>query len=534
MALPPYSKPMRPKPRRRNSGSLAVPGIAALVAIGIFAIMGFAYTALRRHDQDPHKFTVHRRILHAESAGGEVAGSGQLQGDIGTAVVGEESEQPVLLPGFRHTLAVLTAKGASGKPAWSNKELQAVVEDVIAPVVISRYSPAESATLASFFGATSLPAIAYMKPHCLPATCGNPPVLALATRAGAGALGVNATRLSGPPTSVQEVASWIKRTATRPAILLANDHPSMTVRYRHVVDPLLPDQGKPLGQFDIPPHGRQWIETPLGANWVATDSAAPAVNPPAPFFTVKVKGDTHLLMRGPECNLITEKDCRLPLPHLNIDDNTAKARQRNWDRLKSDIISQKKTTPIFTKNGFEKTRAPPMLYAMLKDFWEQHNRTASNENWTPDNIYVNHDASRFQLVELPEIGTAKSTMFEMIRPTFEKWAGVAPQLPSAIYGVRVYTEGSVLQDHVDRSDTHIISAIINVAQDLDEPWPLEIVGHSMQPAHVVMEPGDMILYEGASCAHGRPTPLKGRFMANVFLHMRPTPEAVAALKASGR
>lgn len=54
----------------------------------------------------------------------------------------------------------------------------------------------------------------------------------------------------------------------------------------------------------------------------------------------QVKGDTHLLMRGPECNLITEKDCRLPLPHLNIDDNTAKARQRNWDRLKSDIISQ--------------------------------------------------------------------------------------------------------------------------------------------------------------------------------------------------
>lgn len=59
----------------------------------------------------------------------------------------------------------------------------------------------------------------------------------------------------------------------RPAILLANDHPSMTVRYRHVVDPLLPDQGKPLGQFDIPPHGRQWIETPLGVG----------THPPLPY-----------------------------------------------------------------------------------------------------------------------------------------------------------------------------------------------------------------------------------------------------------
>ncbi len=34
------------------------------------------------------------------------------------------------------------------------------------------------------------------------------------------------------------------------------------------------------------------------------------------------------------------------------------------------------------------------------------------------------------------------------------------------------------QDHADKPDTHIISAIINVAQDLEEPWPLEIFGHS--------------------------------------------------------
>lgn len=39
---------------------------------------------------------------------------------------------------------------------------------------------------------------------------------------------------------------------------------------------------------------------------------------------------------------------------------------------------------------------------------------------------------------------------------------------------------------------------------------------------------------GASCAHGRPTPLKGRFMANVFLHMRPTPEAIEALRGSSQ
>ena len=194
------------------------------------------------------------------------------------------------------------------------------------------------------------------------------------------------------------------------------------------------------------------------------------------------------------------------------------------------------------------------------------------------------------------------------------------------------------QDHADRADTHIISAIINVDQDLDEPWPLDIIGHGgkltkvhsltcedglssacdglccrlgrflpqtvlqtgccgselcqrtrtlVAPApvsatllppggvlccssacslsrsvcmQVTMKPGDMVLYEGAhlplahdvvtcdrsashagstrcfsglsavkqpypapaagaSCAHGRPSPLVGRYMANVFLHV---------------
>jgi prolyl 4-hydroxylase len=37
-----------------------------------------------------------------------------------------------------------------------------------------------------------------------------------------------------------------------------------------------------------------------------------------------------------------------------------------------------------------------------------------------------------------------------------------------------------------------------------------------------MLPGEMILYESHSIIHGRPYPLKGRFMANVFIHFEPT------------
>jgi len=68
----------------------------------------------------------------------------------------------------------------------------------------------------------------------------------------------------------------------------------------------------------------------------------------------------------------------------------------------------------------------------------------------------------------------------------------------------------------------VSSAIINVASDVDEPWPLEVYGHDGKATNVTMEPGDMVLYESHSVLHGRPFALKGRYVANVFIHFEPT------------
>jgi hypothetical protein len=54
-------------------------------------------------------------------------------------------------------------------------------------------------------------------------------------------------------------------------------------------------------------------------------------------------------------------------------------------------------------------------------------------------------------------------------------------------------------------------------QDVDDPWPLEVIGHDGKAVNVTMEPGDMVMYESHSVLHGRPFPLKGRFMANIFI-----------------
>ena len=49
--------------------------------------------------------------------------------------------------------------------------------------------------------------------------------------------------------------------------------------------------------------------------------------------------------------------------------------------------------------------------------------------------------------------------------------------------------------HVDRMETHVISAIINIDQKVDTEWPLQIQDHQGRMHELVMRPGEMVLYE---------------------------------------
>ena len=53
-----------------------------------------------------------------------------------------------------------------------------------------------------------------------------------------------------------------------------------------------------------------------------------------------MKGDSHLVTRALECNIMADKGCTLPLPVTHFNDEIIRAREFNWARLKQDIISQ--------------------------------------------------------------------------------------------------------------------------------------------------------------------------------------------------
>lgn len=62
----------------------------------------------------------------------------------------------------------------------------------------------------------------------------------------------------------------------------------------------------------------------------------------------------------------------------------------------------------------------------------------------------------------------------------------------------------------------VSSCIIQVAQDIDEPWPVEVISHDGKAYNVSMVPGDMVLYESHTVLHGRPFPLVGREYVSHF------------------
>jgi len=198
--------------------------------------------------------------------------------------------------------------------------------------------------------------------------------------------------------------------------------------------------------------------------------------------------------------------------------------QNEMDRITMSL-RQPQSMQNYTDIGFKKIRAPDHVWNLIKEFWEKNKDKQTKENWGIGNTYTNNWASPSYMVSVEDQNLRgggrilKKAIWDAARDTIQEWTGQELS-ESSLYGIRVYTEGAVLATHVDRLPL-VSSAIINVAQDVDEPWPLEVYGHDGKAVNVTMEPGDMVLYESHSVLHGRPFPLKGRFMANIFIHFEP-------------
>jgi len=121
-------------------------------------------------------------------------------------------------------------------------------------------------------------------------------------------------------------------------------------------------------------------------------------------------------------------------------------------------------------------------------------------------------------------------VLDELKVMHEAWSGV-PLVGNNAYGLRVYRNGSHLNMHVDKSETHIISCILHVDHDDDpesEPWPLVIEDFQGNTNEVNLESGDMVFYESSKAFHGRPRKFKGKWYSSIFVHYYPVGWDVSA------
>ena len=207
---------------------------------------------------------------------------------------------------------------------------------------------------------------------------------------------------------------------------------------------------------------------------------------------------------------------------LQLNENQAdvwRGRQNtNVARLRQNEL-QPSTVKKYTGGGFKKMLMPSHLHTRLLEYLARHEDQRKDEPWHKDDLHVNFYEKMTTIVYTDR--DMRDIVFKTLKPILESWVGGEKLMPTSTYGIRRYYNGSILRDHVDIGRTHIVSAILNVRQDVDEVWPLSILDHQGRRHFIVMAPGEMCLYESATALHGRTQALRGRYFDNLFAHFAP-------------
>ena len=245
-------------------------------------------------------------------------------------------------------------------------------------------------------------------------------------------------------------------------------------------------------------------------------------NDPQDFENVGGIGDTFTDPFGFMVNICSEAD--------GFDET----QRRTFVQFNVNVDDTVGYIPRFTTRGVEKVRMPESLFRHFQDKLE---RNAGPDNWIPETetaagvinnqiIAENGTEGSKKVVKIPRSKMLYLDMedieltFKTLGPLAEEWAGVKLR-PSSIYGIRRYVNNSALISHIDKVNTHVISLILNLGQDVEEDWPLFVRPHTGEDEAVLLRPGDMLWYESASVIHGRQWPLRGNSYDNLFVHFKP-------------
>ena len=189
----------------------------------------------------------------------------------------------------------------------------------------------------------------------------------------------------------------------------------------------------------------------------------------------------------------------------------------NAERNRARVVKK-----AYTATGSQVADVPPAVWASVSSYYFNNAHASMPEGWLAwaEHVNVNFWESRPDIIAVPP--RVKAAWQAGLMAGVSAWAGGVELEPTALYGMRVYKEGSFLSPHVDREETHALSLVLNVAQGgVRVPWALEVDDMAGTVHDAVLEPGQLVYYESARCLHGRTKLFQGEYFVNFFAHYRP-------------
>jgi hypothetical protein len=175
--------------------------------------------------------------------------------------------------------------------------------------------------------------------------------------------------------------------------------------------------------------------------------------------------------------------------------------------------------PKFSPQGFKVVKCPSEIWALVQHHYKLLQDNKEEEVFEGKEYFIRGAGVTSEIMSLHIYPEVTKKIHNDLKHLHEEFASTALEA-NWIYGIRSYLTGATLASHKDRIETHHISSILIVDNDLNgnENWPLDIQDHEGKWHKIYAEVGDLILYESARCEHARLEAFKGNWFRNMFIH----------------
>lgn len=173
------------------------------------------------------------------------------------------------------------------------------------------------------------------------------------------------------------------------------------------------------------------------------------------------------------------------------------------------------------EGGYLKMHMTDKMKSVLYPWYQEQLRSSVKKHEPIPGFFTNSHKVSMDKIELMRFPAVFQPLVQEMKQVLEWWTNQTLQ-HTTTFGLRIYRRGSMLINHLDRKDTHVASAVIQVGARADVGWPLEVIHpHKTGLTEVYLQPGEMVLYEGARVVHGRPMRFQGEEFGNIFSHFKP-------------